>query len=729
MLGNVDGFGWNVKHSSRNARASREWMAFVVAAVVAIALSTPSAARAQLCGTIGYAVPNMVGNSSCCGTVPMCSPSSSDVHVELRGGPCNGTTGVVHGVTGTLGIQCGNCKQGVPCGVPIVSMASGCVECSLNEPEPCSGCQDDNDSGPAPRDNSAPRVPPRPGCTSGNCCENTVGDPVTVATGHHDLDPIVLVDVPGPWAVPLRFSLTFMSGNNWGPRIDENRAGARSIVPDNAFVALGWSNTLQESIAAFFTDLNDAVRLSPNAFAWSGNPCQAGVRREGKKLLYRRDNGARYEFGFSTDASRGGDVCQVSGSNLTLSSSRGVPFRLRVLNFATEASREFEVTDLRTAVVTRFDRHGRILSKRAPTGPSGPFGWQVVYSLPAAPNDSFAQAFPTEIQHDSGHRILLTSVRQFNRQVIRSIDLSFNGVVRNVARLNWDSSTSSFVDSTSHSHRLDSINLPSAGGSWLFSYQTMSYRSTMGPAQPNRLTRVIDPAGVTVFDGRSADMRTGSVGSFAGRMQSFDDRDGGWEFRRRGFSAVQDADPLNNPEGPNNPCAASSSFSVAVIDRRARQLVSGSPKVCTSDGDCAAGFLCTQRNYPPSDPAAPRFCARFSCRTSTGAAAPDEVAQLSEGCGCSNASSLQWTTIAAATPTPLRRIQSRTSAAGLNTTYEHDNQGRVIAKCTGDNNGVVSRADMTSCPASGSWEAWFYEDTGPAPWAVREYQRVSGRCS
>jgi YD repeat-containing protein len=186
------------------------------------------------------------------------------------------------------------------------------------------------------------------------------------------------------------------------------------------------------------------------------------------------------------------------------------------------------------------------------------------------------------------------------------------------------------------------------------------------------------------------------------------------------------------PQGETNPCSTvGTPNSIAVIERRARQLnPSGDPVACTSDTGCGTGFLCAQRPYPGGST---RYCARYICQATTTADSPDEPSQLSETCGC-NTSSLLWTSVPSSGPNQVRRIQRRTSSTGVKTSYQHDDQGRIIAQCVGDDNDIVVRGDASSCPWTGQLEEWTYDSELPSyagitPWAVREYRRTSVRGS
>ncbi|MBL8677583.1 MAG: hypothetical protein JNK05_00340 [Myxococcales bacterium] len=252
---------------------------------------------------------------------------------------------------------------------------------------------------------------------------------------------------------------------------------------------------------------------------------------------------------------------------------------------------------------------------------------------------------------------------------------------------------------------------------------------------PNRMTRATNPAGVRVYDGELSPRSHGNLGAYAARTLAFDDAEGGWEFRRRGYAQVQQMNSAGAVLGETNPCSTvGTPNSIAVIDRRARKLDSGgNPISCTVDSDCGptgSEFLCTQRPYPGGST---RYCARFICQATTTPDSPDEPSQLSETCGC-NTSSLLWANVPLSGPNQVRRIQRRTSSTGVRTSYQHDDQGRIIAQCVGDDNDVVVRGDASSCPSTGQLEEWSYDSEIPSymgitPWAVHEYRRTSVRGS
>ncbi len=306
----------------------------------------------------------------------------------------NCADGVIVPNGGTCNTMCG-ANTTTSCGLAAIPDSMSCVPCAENAPQPNERRPDKENrpfppsaepgpppppSGPGP---GGPAPPPQPDCTSGCSCPIERGEPVSVGGGRHTLHPITLVSVQGPWRVPLEFTLHYSDTNEWAPTLHSEGLGGLSVIEDNAYLARGWTHTLSEAIVGIKTDLPATdSSWSPDTFPWTtANPCQAAERVPGKRLLYRHPEGGYDEFGFATSGT-GGDSCAVDGGNILLSSRRGTPYRLRVINFAS-STREFELTDLRTGIVTKFDRHGRILSKKARTGPgaSAWFGWTVRYHM------------------------------------------------------------------------------------------------------------------------------------------------------------------------------------------------------------------------------------------------------------------------------------------------------------------------------------------------------------
>ncbi len=176
----------------------------------------------------------------------------------------------------------------------------------------------------------------------------------------------------------------------------------------------------------------------------------------------------------------------------------------------------------------------------------------------------------------------------------------------------------------------------------------------------------------------------GSLGR--GRVVTVQARDGNYAFRY--------------PGAADNTCAVSAR-STMIIDR-----ATDLGLTCSVDGDCASS----------GEPIA--VCDAGTCRAATcqefaavaGGTAITQPVHITGNCPCGGSDEMVWNAGGATYPPRIARSIARD---GTKTTYAYDSQGRLTARCVGDDDDTVGSV-ASSCPTTGVWTSWTYDTTWPS---------------
>lgn len=635
-----------------------------------------------------------------------------------------------------------------------------CSECAPTErPQFCTNCEH-----PRRQHSSEPE------CTRPSCrCERARGAPVTVGTGQHTLVPIQAISVPGPWTIPLEFTVYYSQENPWTSLFDE---ASNPRVTEGNFLGKGWSHTLSEAVViterVSVNGVTKELRVPPQraGLNWGAIACipsypnnQGGhLENTGpgntlpfRRIYYRLPWGEMHEFYTVAGGAVGTDSCaDMGGGVLRLANHRGSPYRLELMR-AGAALTGFRVTDLATGVRSEFDTFGRIIAKKAPVPGGNFFGWSAAYS--ASPSGPF-----TAITHDSGSRIVHNPIGGFFG-TLHLFGPSEVGALANPSNewVRFNDPLNVLPGQPSPPNLLlRKIIQTRTGNSWNIEYregQTLVFNGvtrTTEDIETVLRVRAMPSNIVTEFAGHQGLNACAPGGVFVPRARSAEDPTGTFEFRRQGTSmgegsiCASGAAPVPDATRGFNPCAAAGTDRYAVLDlRQIARNAAGDLTTCTYNandaGGCntTAGFTCSQRTIQTSN-GPKNVCVRFVCQSGgydeVGSFNPDETTTIVASDGCGSSTNF-WASfpLEAGAAQRQRRLESRIDAQGIRTSYAYDSFGRMVARCIGDDatinaNGLhlfgVSWA--AGCPADATFESWTYGDDAFAihnSWAISKHMR------
>ncbi len=605
-----------------------------------------------------------------------------------------------------------------------------CLACTPPPLQAADGTEDPDDGSRSSSGND-------PECTRPGCqCEGRAGRPVAVGSGRHWIAPIPLIEVDGPWRVPLLFQLHYTQTNNWGPNLNDTPG---SIVRDPLFLRDHFSHTLSESIVVVQRQAGGVYRrIAPTAISsWNISgplPRPAHFDQSGTtpllQVFHRNERGETAEFFRDTD---GGTTIAtldtaLGGGWIQLSSHRDSTLRLRYRHDA-GVIQEFQVLDLATSIRTTFDASGRITSKRAPVrssiGTLTWFGWTVQYTGAGA---LYA------IIHDSGQQIrhVANAAGWWGRLHLLGVGETTPTSANEV--IDFSITPPAGVPALTSAARLDSwIRLSRVNRYWRFSF-------VGGPNDV--LTSLTSPSGVVTEIAEHQAPNACSPGvTLRRRARAAESAEGRWEFRREGTSqaAAQlcaGASPAADPNRGHNPCPAGqfATLDIRQLQRDAANQVVSCSFNSSNAGGCATGFECSSAVIPVNGQPAAHRCARYTCSTPA-ADNPDQIVAVS---GCASGTcgaSMVWQTIDGGTGhQPIRRLRSKTTAGGVITTYIHDAIGRLVYRCIGDDNTNLAvpapptaGAYHLNCPANAEFDSWRYPNSGidsePRKFSPSEHRR------
>lgn len=610
-------------------------------------------------------------------------------------------------------------------------------------PRPCGQCVPHNLCTDCERPGQS--RPGEPQCTRPSCIpENCRGQPVAVGSGLHTLEPISLFRDNGSWGVPLELTLYYSQANKWSGLRDE-RLGFPANSPriEGSYLGSGWSHTFSEAIIVQQVEPTNGSlqRIPPAEVTWmQGNlPCP-GIGEAhlvmnanatmSRIVLYRTPNGDTHEFFLRNGGNfLGTDFCGPQGGGwVRLANHRGSPYRFEYLSDDFAGTVRFRVFDLVTGIKSEFDSLGRIVRKTAPT-PSGRFGWTVNYDAAGA---------IASVVHDSG-RVLQHQpsglLNFFGRWFMKPINGMDFDPANEIARIN-DPPVPGFPPQTG---TLQRIQFQRTNTSWTFEYATNGNATDL---DKHALTRATEPSGVVheFVDHQTGRVCNPGASSIQRRARAASDPNGGWEFRRAGTAqtdlAICPAGPVpsNDPTRGFNPCfvaplGGATPFAVLDLSQIERS-PAGTPITCSynpdNSGGCGTGFTCSKTAISlVGFGSAPR-CVRFACQ-GTASTNPDQVDDLACPSGGCPVTHINWTTIGGPGQQALVRMSSKVES-GITTTFNHDQQGRLIARCIGDTDSVVSVLP-SSCPLNAQYDVWTYDAINSPSiansWAFVEHKRRS----